>query len=159
MLKLLTLTFSTPNPSGVSGGSFEMGRKCPILNTGNSWLNPFNNRHSNLTHWLSLVNEKNHLCSPGTDTLFQKVIMIFHHPRIVRKMELPKLEMEKTYWITQTASLEAKCFIDQTRFCLTELPMSEAMLIPPFSKGDYSAFQQMLLSQCISWCSVFPSFS
>lgn len=35
-----------------------MGRKCPILNTGNSLLNPFNNRHSNLTHRLSLANEK-----------------------------------------------------------------------------------------------------
>lgn len=150
MFKLLTLTFSTPNPSRVSGGSFEMGRKRPVLNTGNSLLNPFNNRHSNLMHPLSLVNEKNHLCSSGTDILFQKVIMIFHHPGIIRKMEPPKSEMEKTYWITQRASLEAKCFIDQSRFCLIELPMSKAMLIPPFSKGDYSAFQQMLLSQCIS---------
>lgn len=60
LFKLLTLTFSTPYPSGVPGGLFEKGKKRPVLNTGNSFLKPFNNRHSNLTHRLSLVNEKNH---------------------------------------------------------------------------------------------------
>lgn len=43
-------------------------------------------------------------------------------------------------------SLKAKYAVDQIRFCLVELQMSEAMLIPPLSTGDYFAFQQLLLS-------------
>lgn len=56
---------------------------------------PFKKRNGNLTHCLSLANENVTLCSLGTNILFQKVIMIFHHPGTVRKTELPKSEMEK----------------------------------------------------------------
>lgn len=86
LFKLLILTFLAPHkvkPEVVCLGREKM-----------SWfkhircffpLDPFNDRSGNLTHCLSLANEKISLCSPGADILFQKVIMIFHHPGRVRQ--------------------------------------------------------------------------
>lgn len=87
-------------------------------------LNPFNDRSGNLTHCLSLANEKISLCSPGADILFPKVIMIFHHPGRVRQTVTGVRDGKNLVDHTEDL-LEAKCAIDQTRFCLTELKCQE----------------------------------
>lgn len=144
LFKLLILTFLALHK--VKSEVVWGGEKCPGSSTSDFFfLNPFNDRSGNLTHCLSLANEKISLCSPGADILLEKVIMIFHHPERVRQT-VTGVRDGKNLVDHTGGLLEAKCAIDQTRFCLIELQASGAMLIPPLSKGDDFAFQQMLLS-------------